>query len=399
MFNESEKWDELVELWPKKQGDLYWARDKAAFSKKVKSDEDFEKLKNHIECLLEDSPINKIGSLSDIINDLFKSNKKSAETQPQVASKPVLDHNELYQKTNDPELSRVFIKIWEVWPRMPDFLERRSFALEAFLSAARVLPLSDIETACLAYANAFGDGSMTYPKSLKRFLGDKEGLDEWLQRANNKKGNEVIKKQFEAAYANYPQFTGKGVDKTREASWVAYWRAIKSDEKLDFLAMVKLYRRQRKGEMIDRDQSEEECVMYTKSFVAFVGEWRQLFTGNKVAEAKADIFAEHAIAYAKELGLDLNNIWGFDFPPFFVRVLTYLCGTAGNIKEALREGIQRTVNLVTEAKNDPKKYHNILDMDKAIKEIENLDVDGFSTLVYNKILETKLYEIPLEVKK
>lgn len=393
MFDAEEQWNELVSCWPKKQGELYWARDRVAFDKKVKSEEDYEKLKNQVECILEDTPVTKLPNLCDIINSLFKVNKKPVE----IDNKPVaLDQEELYKKTNDPEISKVFTKIWEVWPRSPDFVERRSNALDAFLAAARVLPLPDIETACITYANAFSDGSssMVYPRSLKRFVSDHSYMQEWIDKNNNSKLYETEKKQFEVAYSWYPVFVGKDGKKTKDASWVVYWRSVQYAEKLDFLSVVKLYRRQRKAEVISRDLSEDEGVSYTKSFINFVNDWKQVFTGNRVLEAKADIFAYQTIAFAREAGLDLNNIWGEDSEPVFVRVLTYLCGTMPNIHAAIKEGLVRTVKLVEDVKNNPSVYNNIRDKAKALGEIPLVNVETLSESLYKRVFELKVYEMP-----
>lgn len=399
MFDAEEQWNELVSCWPKKQGELYWARDRVAFDKKVKSEEDYEKLKNQVECIMEDTPVTKLPNLCDIINSLFKVNKKPVE----IDNKPVaLDQEELYKKTNDPEISKVFTKIWEVWPRSPDFVERRSNALDAFLAAARVLPLPDIETACITYANAFSDGSssMVYPRSLKRFVSDRSYMQEWIDKNNNSKLYETEKKQFEVAYSWYPVFASKQLNKTKDASWVTYWRIVANEEKLDFLAAVKLYRSQRKSDMIAGDQSEEESATFTKSFVNFVSEWRQMFNNNRLTEAKGDIFAPHVTAFCKEMGLDVDNIWGEDeISSFFVRVLTYLSGTTGNIKNAIKEGLVRTVNLVKEVQENPKKYNNIKNLEKAIKETKGLDINRLTEDLYKRVCELKLLEMPREVKE
>lgn len=395
-FNADSAWEAILAVWPKKQSDLDYGRDKVTFIKCVKTQEDFEKLQNHLSVLTEDVPSFKLPFLSDVIIKLFRTPKKHVPIPVPLPS--VVDKEALYQSNDDPQVVEAFSQIWTTWPRSPNIIERRKNALAAFLAKVKVLPLADLETACQAYANAFGDGGyMVFPKTLKNFLNDDEMVEEWLERATAAEKCQEEKKHFEVAYAWFPPFQGKELDRVKEASWVVYWRLIKYEQKLDFLSLVQLYRRQRKRETAD--MSSEAGVMYTKSFATFVSEWQSTFTREtEVAEAKAGIFAQHAIAYAKDMGLDLNNIWGCCPIPFFVNVLTYYCGTCANIREAIKQGLTKTVNSVQEIKKDPKKFSNIKDLQKAVRETEGIDVDSFANALYDKIFSVKAYEMPPVIK-
>jgi hypothetical protein len=112
------------------------------------------------------------------------------------------------------------------------------------------------------------------------------------------------------------------------------------------------------------------------------------------------MFAPRVVVYASENGVDINNVWSHDAESYFVRVLAYYCSTCPNIKEAIRQGLMKTVSVVGEAKEDPKKYNDIRDLDKAIREAEWLskNIDSFTDLLYNKVCEVKLFELPVEVK-
>jgi hypothetical protein len=391
-FDSDAYYAELCELWPKKRSEFDCDRDKIAFVSKIVKQESYDEIKNIVECLVEDTGIPaKLPNLSEVIVKYARTRGKPMSSGTTVlTTAPPVDVEELYQRTNNKEASEAFIRVWNIWPRVPDYVERHKLALEAFLAAAKVFPPADLETATTAYANAFNSmtGGQIYPKSLKNFVSDINLLEEWVERARVAKSRAVDRTHFEAAYAWYPEFSGKGSERTIDASWVVYWRKVLLEERLDFLAYVNLYR---------RDRNQGDGIQFTKSFVVFCAEHKNMFSGPQVREAKTSLFARHVEPLALANGLDLRNIWGDNNDqPFTVQALTCLCETM-LIKQAIREWFQRSVQIVWGCSSGNEKLHKIKDLVLAEEQVKSVDVDKLTDAVYNAIFDQEITKKPVVV--
>jgi len=240
--------EELVDAYPKKRDKTFKAVEVLALKDLIKSEEDLQLVKNAIEIKLEDCATSRLPKLALLVMDCLK-------TPVVHKPKPTVTENaepatSLYQtEDNSKELEKVFFQVWGSWPRNPDYVERRQPALAAFLSSAKVFPLEALQKACKSYSDSFGDGSntTTYAKTLKNFLLDKELVEHWIELSSKKNTNQEDKAFFEIAYAWFPRFTNKESTKTKDASWVHYWRKVLPEERLEFLAACRCYRQKRRS--------------------------------------------------------------------------------------------------------------------------------------------------------
>lgn len=387
-------YDEIDNLWPKPRAHLWRTEEKKAFEKFVKDEDDFNRLKNAVEILLEDKP-NKLPKLCLFIEKVFASNKPSAITsEPQ----PVAEYKSSVQLPvqGSREAENSFSTIYECWPTVLDRVESRSRALAAFLAACRTETPENIQKACQAYSDSFNAmEGMIYPTLLRNFLAEPETIEEWLAKFNNKTGfNDFVKQQFEAAYAWYPEFASKATEKTKKASLVIWYRCIPKDERLDFMLSCKYYAEQRKNMAADFDQSMDEEVTFTKSFNTFVGDWKSLVDKHQAAFVKRDFISKDVKLLALENDVDLTNLYGGGmwedffsekaFPCFLMR-----CPT---IKDAIKAMLEKTHEYVADMVAGKNK--SILDKELAIRQTGAMDVEKVTEAIFSKIVETKSIILP-----
>jgi hypothetical protein len=408
-FDADSKIEELVDLWPKKREMSIKAVERKALAFFIKTEEDFQVVKNSIEIRVEDQGSNKFPELVAFVRPLFCK-------QPSVSTKEISNQTDDVHLAKDSlpasqaDLSkhaeRLFLTIWDVWPRNPEFIERRQFALDAFVSAAKVFPLASLETACRAYADSFNEGSNSavYTKTLKNFVSDKELVEHWLAMSSNKSSNKESKAIFENAYAWYPDFTNKKATKVKDASWVMYWRHVKSGEQLDFNAACRCYRQRRRSAFRAEcgEMSLETIATYTKSFGTFVTEWKTavetgVYSKNELVDAKFDMVGDFSVRELKENGLDVVNIWGWTDGPFFSNMaLKYMFSKDLAIKDALIAVLKQAPAVVEEKLKSTDYMLKIKDPELAKSQMEGYNAEELAAKVYQRLLEVKLTELPVE---
>jgi hypothetical protein len=408
-FDLDSKIEELIELWPKKRDREFKAGEQKILEGFIKTEEDFQFAKNSIEVKIEDGNNNKLPNLVGFIAPLFNKKEQPKETlSVQEYQQPL---EPVFNKTQDnkKDAEKLFLTIWDIWPRNPEFVERRQPALDAFVSAARVFPLTDLETSCRAYADSFNDGSSNgvYSKSLKNFVSDKEMVEYYIEIFNNKSRNKDNKTVFESTYAWYPDFTNKKTPKVKEASWVQYWRFIKKEDQLDFMAACRCYKQKRKSTWRSEngEMSREAIATYTKGFNAFVTEWKDavktgIYSNRELLEAKHDMLGDFLVQELTDNGLDVVNIWGWDDGPFFSNMaLKYMFSLELSIKEAILELLKKAPEVVEQKLKATDFILKIKDADLAKKQMEGYDAVVLTEKVYQRILAVKLLEMPVEEKE
>ena len=384
-----DKWyDAIDSLWPKPRAYALRMEEKKIFEKYVKDEDDFTCLKNAIEILLEDKP-SKLPKLYMFIEKVLSFNKPSdttSEPQTTVEYKPPVSSPVKSQK----ETENIFSTIFECWPNTLGATEPRSKALAAFSSACRCETPENIQKACQAYSDAFNAGGMIYPLLLRNFLAEPDMISEWLAKFNNKTGfSDFVMKQFEAAYAWYPEFSSKSTEKTKKASLVIWYRGVPKDERLDFMLSCKFYAEQRRNMAADFDQTMDEEVTFTKSFNTFVGEWKSLVDKHQAAFVKRDFISKDVKLLALENDVDLTNLCGNNLNGDFFseRAFPYLLLKCPTIKDAIRAMLEKTKEYVADmvAGNNP----NIVDKELAIRQTGAMDVEKVTEAIFSKIVETK----------
>jgi hypothetical protein len=136
-FDLDSKIEELIELWPKKRDREFKAGEQKILEGFIKTEEDFQFAKNSIEVKIEDGNNNKLPNLVGFIAPLFNKKEQPKETlSVQEYQQPL---EPVFNKTQDnkKDAEKLFLTIWDIWPRNPEFVERRQPALDAFVSAAR----------------------------------------------------------------------------------------------------------------------------------------------------------------------------------------------------------------------------------------------------------------------
>jgi hypothetical protein len=407
-FDLESKVEELIELWPKKRDKATKDIERKYLLSVINTEEIFLKIKNIIEIKIEDIPVPKLTSLYATVKYQLGLNQESGslkenKTQPAVKTeyvKPVIINP-------NKETEKVFNFIWEIWPRNPDFVERRQPALEAFSSASKVFALPDLQTACSAYADSFNEASANYvySKTLKNFVSDGEMVEHWLETASIKTNNKVGKEVFEAAYAWYPDFTNKKADKTKEAAWVHYWRNVSPEDRLDFNAACRCYRQKRRSAWWAAggvEISTEEISMYTRGFATFVQVWKEaaktdIYTINELVEAKHGMVSLFLIEELKRQNLDVINIFGWNDGPFFANmVLKYYFSKGLSIKDGILAGLRQVPKVVDEKLNSKEYIMKIKDRELAKSQLIGYDAEKMAASVYQKLLDVKLTEMPAE---
>jgi hypothetical protein len=312
----------------------------------------------------------------------------------------------LYQtEDNSKELEKIFFQVWGSWPRNPDYVERRQPALAAFLSTAKVFPLETLQKACKSYSDSFGEGSntSTYAKTLKNFLLDKELVEHWIELSSKKNTNQEDKACFEVAYAWFPRFTNKESSKTKDSSWVHYWRKVLPEERLEFLVACRCYRQKRRSAWREegKEVTMDEIAKYTRSFSTFVGEWKEAIKGDifgmaDLVEAKHDMVGDFLVKCLKEAGLDVVNIWGMNETGSFFTYMAmkHLYNKGMGIKEAVSYMLRQAPKVVEDKLKTTDYLHKIADVELAKRQMAGYDADALAALVYQKVLDAKLLEMP-----
>ena len=396
--------EELVDAYPKKRDKAFKASEVLALKDLIKSEEDLQLVKNAIEIKMEDCATSRLPRLAVLVMDCLK-------TPAVHKAKPTVTENaepatSLYQtEDNSKELEKAFFQIWGSWPRNPDYVERRQPALAAFLSSAKVFPRESLQSACKSYSDSFGDGpnTTTYAKTLKNFLLDKELVEHWIELSSKKDDRQEDKAFFEVAYAWFPRFTNKESSKTKEASWVHYWRKVLPEERLEFLAACRCYRQKRRSAWREegKEVTMDDIAKYTRSFVSFVSEWKEAIKGDifgvaDIVEAKHDMVGNFLIKCLKESGLDVVNIWGSNEPgPFFTHMAMRYCYNKGmTIKEALVYMLRQAPKVVEDSLKATDRISKMANEELAKQQMSGYDADALAALVYQKILDAKLLEKP-----
>jgi hypothetical protein len=387
--------EDISDLWPKKKDKTLVEHDREVFNRVVLDDNDVTRLRNAVEAFLEDNP-RKVPPLYQFIEKVFKSQSK---TPPTPSDGEVAEGNitNLYQKQDigNQGLEKRFDELYETWPRSMNNAESRTKALAAFLSACRGETPENILSACKTYSGTFYDASegLVYPMLMRNFLGDKETLTEWISKANGKGAfDEFTRKQFDAAYAWYPEFNSKSTDKTKRASMVVWYRVIPKDERLDFLISCKTYYYERIKNIAE---SDSHTNAFTKSFNTFMGEWRQVLDKNDNAMNKRDVIGRMVCDVALDNNFDLRNIYCDDPEDFFLeKALPYFLYKLPTIRYAIRASFEKAIGNVDDARNGSLNY--VKDMTLAEKQVAALDIDKLTDTIMNKLAEVKSIEMPLD---
>jgi len=312
----------LVDMWPKDRKNTAKEIEIKLLLQNIKDESQFQELLNAVEIKIEDTPVKKLPALAMFAMGVLNKNNKSVTPAPVITNKPVKVNK---AEDANKKIEKSFNYIWDIWPKNPDYVEKRQRALEAFSSQVRALPLEEVQSACVAYAESFNEGPSIYAKTMKNFLSDRELLGHWMEVSKNKANNKVDRDHFEAAYSRYPDFNNKTADKTIDSGWVVYWRKIQLSERLEFMAACMAYgdARRQLFRNDNFDYSKEEIVYYTKSFASFCSEWTKyedngLFDKFQLAQAKLDLTGNFIVQCLKENGVDVLNLWGkTDSGPFF----------------------------------------------------------------------------------
>ena len=387
--------EDISDLWPKKKDKTLVEHDREVFNRVVLDDNDITRLRNAVEAFLEDNP-RKVPPLYQFIEKVFKSQPK---TPPIPSDGEVAEGNitNLYQKQDisNRELEKKFDELYKTWPRTMDNAESRTKALAAFLSACRGETPDNVLSACKTYSSAFYDASegLVYPMLMRNFLSDKETLTEWISKVNGKGAfDEFTGKQFEAAYAWYPEFSSKNTDRTKRASMVVWYRVIPKDERLDFLIHCKTYYYERIKIIAESDIPTHA---FTKNFNTFMCEWRQVLDKNDSAMNKRDMIGKIVCQVALDNDFDFRNIYCDDPEDFFLdKALPYFLYKLPTIRHAIRASFEKAISTVDDARNGRLNY--VTDMDKAEKQIAALDIDKLTDIIMNELIRVKSVDMPPE---
>jgi hypothetical protein len=186
-------------------------------------------------------------------NDLYSSGKKS-------------------ETPKEKEMRASFERVWKIWPKN-EARENLDVAESAYRSASKKFSLEDIEKTCVYYKEEFEDPSskMIHPYHLSKFLEDEEKFASWKTRALFAPPQEVLD-IFDATWAWYPDFKGKGIERTRRDS-LRFWNyhIYSKDLQWRFICAVKQYARIRNR----AKEKSVENVKFTTSFVGFVASWTE----------------------------------------------------------------------------------------------------------------------------
>lgn len=297
-FDISAAFDEINVLWAKitnrKQPKVLRLKyDLGAVAHYIKSQEDVDFVKNQMEIDYEDGVKNlKYTTLNRYLERILQSRRPvdieetiEATDVAERDPKPELSHEEAFLAKLEPvqalygpppstkEVEAAFSTIWAEWPKNLKWPEKPAKAWAAFKEVIRDVPLEDVVSTCMHYARKFNDpeSGLTNPHHLATILGDEEKFAEWRTRASFAPKPEDVE-AFDAAWAWYPDFPHK--QRHREDSLYFYIRHIKPAERWRFFAAVKNFRDERR-DCIDEDkQNTDDVIKFTKSFITFVGEWR-----------------------------------------------------------------------------------------------------------------------------
>ena len=389
------KIDELIELWPRlRKGDVKLL-EKKSLCNLIKTQEDYQKVRNEAEIAIEDNKsVNKLPNLCSIAVRVLKHGAYSGKSTKPVESEVNINFTKkTEQPSTNSKLESMFANIWDVWPKNPDFVERRQNAFNAFVQVSGVMTPEDLQSACCAYANNFNDGSGVYAKTLKNFLTDKDLVSYWLDISKRKDDLVYDKECFNAAYAWYPGFSGKDNPKTKDASWVIYWRNVPKDNRIEFLAAVMAYR-------AVKNRCNEDESIYTKSFQNFVLEWEDavkynIYTKRDLMEAKGDLSGYFFVKTLLECGLDVDNIWGGEYMSFFSdSALKHLYMQGSSFKDALLKMLQEAPSVVEFKLSAKNGLLMMKDPELAKRQMVGFDAAILAEKVYDIFIKTKLTEMP-----
>lgn len=387
------KIESLIDRWPKKRSALTKAYEKEELLELIKTEEDFQNVFNSFEVKLEDTKAVKLPGLVVFIRGLLSKNENQTSLPEEKETKSVV-----LTKVFNPnkEIEKAFNEIWDQWPKNPDFVERRQNALNAFIQAANTIGLEQLKTSCQTYVMNFNDASGVYAKTLKNFVSDKELVEYYLELTKHTENREYEKACFETAYAWYPEFTGKNSPKTKDASWVVYWRNIADTERIDFLAHVRAYRLKRK--YVDEEHN------YTKSFQNFVNEWRHaaeydILTKREIMEGKDSVGGWFLVKLLLENGLDVENIWGGHYMSFFTEsAMKCLYMQGYSFKDALFYMLSKAPEEVKERWDAKDPLYKMRDRELAKQQMIGFDPKALTEKVYNEFIKIKLFEMPPVIK-
>jgi hypothetical protein len=392
---------EILANWPKKRDNETVGMERS-FLELLKDDGlDLLKVKEMVEVKIEDTA--SVGRLPPLCTLLHAIRRQSgvgiAPPMSPLLAVPDVTATGLYSSPIDnTEAINIFDEIYSVWPQNPGFTERKENAQAAFLTALRVFPLKDLKTSCHAYADSFGDGSssQTYAKSLKNFVSDRDLVKHWLDFSTSRSCvSDIDKQHFAAAYAWYPEFSNKKSPKVRDSSWVKYWRHIKPEERLDFMSYCQEYAKVRRNETRVQELNSDESTQYTKSFSNFVSDWRYVFEGRRIVDAKADFCSHVVISLCIKNDLDVVNIWGPGTEgPFFYGVLGFYFGSLPTIKDAILAAITKTLEVVKTKIREPETFCGIQNLALATKQVATINPVEFANRIYKVLMDTKLVELP-----
>jgi hypothetical protein len=272
MVNHEEIFEEINGIWPVKNRPKD-VRDieKENLVARIKTQEDFVKLKNKIEIVVEDykSQPKKLPQLLNIISSFGQEVVvQPVVTIPVVVTKPV--------SLEDSQIDNAFEETFSLWPEN-DIAQNKKFAKQAFVAACKKYSLENVQKACVRYITESTDPNKATLKVLgiRRFVSEDDILDNWISKCEEP----LVKYDtawFDAAWEWYPDFKDKS--ETKEDSLRFYKRFIKNEEVVDFYCAVQAYRSDRRVEIKDAQFNNtyetNDDVKFTKKFYNFIREWK-----------------------------------------------------------------------------------------------------------------------------
>jgi len=265
--------EEINELWPiknrpKETRDI----EKENLPLRIKNEQDWLKLKNKLEIVIEDNK-NNIKKTPTLLNIISSFGQETVIITNQV----IVTEQVIPQE--DSKVNSVFEEIFSSWPEN-EIKQNKKYAKQAFVAACKKYSLEEVQKGCVRYITENTDPNKASINVLgiKRFVSKDDILENWIARCEEP----LVKYDtawFDAAWEWYPDFKDKDKPETRDDSLRFYKRFIKNEEMIDFYCAVQAYRSNRRVEIKDAEFNDEygpgDDLKYTKKFYNFIREWKQ----------------------------------------------------------------------------------------------------------------------------
>jgi hypothetical protein len=332
-----DQYDAIDTIWPVKRRPEVRAIERQRMKELSLTDEGFEKFKNKIEILLEDTKDTRsLPSLSSLFSPV---EKQAARTVVSVS----------VEEPETPEVNRaeeLFATLFAAWPQY-DIPQNEKTAKDAFLSVARRRPLEDIEKACLLYVKEMSDPAKAAVRVLgiKRFVSE-DVLQEWIDRAENE-SSPYDRSLFDAVYSWYPEFPNKSVPATVSDSLSFYKRFIAGEDAVKFYAAVKAYRDERRSEVkAMENMGDLDGDRFTKRFISFIRVWKF----QKCRDDLSFILEVPFLNALKKRGIKYDLVYPGEH---FLSALKWFCDGDENrkVSDVLTDMLERICKCLTSGQN------------------------------------------------